>query len=299
LKRRAAGGLGGSFIAATAFVAIFFLHIPFPLIVLGGAVTGLMMYSTAAQPASAQSSGPPTAWSTTLRTAATWLLIWLVPVAALLIAFGADNVLTRQAVFFSRVAVVTFGGAYAVLSYVAQQAVDVFQWMTPGEMLDGLGLAETTPGPLILVVQFVAYLAAFRNPAAFDPAVAGILGSLITVWVTFAPCFLFIFVGAPWLERLTGNRRLNAALAGVTAAVVGVVANLGVWFAIHVLFADVSIRVVRPIAVPVPALSSFSPAIAAIALVAGLAIFRWRLGLLWVLAGGAFLGVVARALGIA
>lgn len=299
LKRRAAGGLAGSMIAAAAFVAIFFLHVPFPLIVLGGAIAGFLTYSNSAPPAPALAPAAPPALSATLRATATWLLIWLLPVAALLIALGPDNVLSRQAVFFSRVAVVTFGGAYAVLSYVAQQAVDVFQWMTPGEMLDGLGLAETTPGPLILVVQFVAYLGAFRHPGPFDPTVAGILGSVITVWVTFAPCFLFIFVGAPWLERLTANRKLNAGLSGVTAAVVGVVANLGVWFAIHVLFSDVSTRSAGPVSMPVPTWSSFSPAIAVIALIAGLAIFRWRLGLLWVLAGGAFLGVVARAIGMA
>jgi chromate transporter len=216
-----------------------------------------------------------------------------------LLTLGADHVLSRQATFFSRVAVVTFGGAYAVLAYVAQQAVNVFAWLSPGEMLDGLGLAETTPGPLIMVVQFVAFLGAFRNPAGLNPIVAGILGSVITVWVTFAPSFMFIFVGAPWVERLTGNQRLAAALSAVTAAVVGVVLNLAVWFAIHVVFFNVTTRSLGPMSVPLPEVSSFSPVVAFIALVASVALFRYKVGLLWVLAGGALLGVVARMTGIA
>jgi chromate transporter len=298
LKRRAAAGMAGSLIAGAAFIAIFFLHVPFPLIVLAGALAGLLTFrARAVSRAVAQEIAPSPA--RTIRVAALWLVIWLIPVAGLLVVLGPDNVLSRQAVFFSRVAVVTFGGAYAVLSYVAQHAVDAFRWMTPGEMLDGLGLAETTPGPLIMVVQFVAYLGAFRNPGAFDPVVAGVLGSVVTVWVTFAPCFLFIFVGAPWIERLTADSRLAAALTGVTAAVVGVVANLAIWFAIHVLFTDVSNRSFGVITMPVPSLESFAPAIAAIAIAAGLLLFRWKLGLLWVLASGAVLGVVARALSIA
>jgi chromate transporter len=234
----------------------------------------------------------------TIRTAAVWLVIWLVPVAALLFALGPDHVLSRQAAFFSRVAVVTFGGAYAVLAYVAQQAVEVFHWLTPPEMLDGLGLAETTPGPLIMVVQFVGFLGAFRNPGSLNPIIAGIAGSVITVWVTFAPSLMFIFVGAPWVERITSNRRLAAALSGVTAAVVGVVLNLGIWFAIHTLFTDVSTRSLGPMSVPVPVLTSFSPVVAAIALLAGIALFQFRVGLLWVLGGGAALGVVARMTGV-
>jgi chromate transporter len=196
------------------------------------------------------------------------------------------------------VAVVTFGGAYAVLAYVAQQAVEVFHWLTPPEMLDGLGLAETTPGPLIMVVQFVAFVGAFRNAGGLDPIVAGIVGSVITVWVTFAPSLMFIFVGAPWVERITGNRRLAAALSGVTAAVVGVVLNLGIWFAIHTLFTDVSPRSFGPVTIPVPELASFSPVVAAIAVLAGVALLRFKLGLLWVLAGGAAAGVAVRLFGL-
>lgn len=297
LKRRAAGGALGTTIAAAAFIAIFAFGVPFPLIVVGAGIIGVLAHrETNAEP---QAPAPVSTADVmhTVRTAIVWLMIWLLPVSALLIALGPEHVFSRQAAFFSRVAVVTFGGAYAVLAYVAQRAVDVFGWLTPGEMLDGLGLAETTPGPLIMVVQFVAFLGAFRNAGGMDPIVAGVIGSIVTVWVTFAPSFLFILVGAPWVERLTSNQRLAAALAGVTAAVVGVVLNLGIWFAIHTLFSRVADRSFGPITVPVPDVSTFSPVAAIIALVAAIALFRFRVGMLWVLAGGAALGVIARALG--
>ena len=299
LKRRAAGGASGTGIAAAAFVAIFAFGVPFPLIVAGAGLIGLFAHrsTTIAAPASVRPTGSDVLH--TVRTAIVWLIIWLVPVAALLIALGPDHVLSRQAAFFSRVAVVTFGGAYAVLAYVAQRAVDVFGWLTPGEMLDGLGLAETTPGPLIMVVQFVAFLGASRNPGGLDPMVAGVAGSVVTVWVTFAPSFMFILVGAPWIERLTSNQRLAAALAGVTAAVVGVVLNLGVWFAIHTLFGEVADRSFGRVTIPVPDLATFSPVGAVIAIVAAIALFRFRVGMLWVLAGGAALGMLARTLGVA
>ena len=298
LKRRAAGGVLGTAIAAAAFVAIFAFGIPFPVIVAGGALAGWLALREL-KPATPSTPIARSEVMSTLKTAIAWIAIWLLPVGALLLTLGPDHVFTRQAQFFSRVAVVTFGGAYAVLAYVAQQAVEVFNWLSPPEMLDGLGLAETTPGPLIMVVQFVAFLGASRNAAGLNPIVAGIIGSAITVWVTFAPSLMFIFVGAPWVERITGNQRLAAALSGVTAAVVGVVLNLGIWFAIHTLFTDVSNRSFGPVTVPVPYLSSFSPVVAAIALLAGFALFRLKLGLLWVLAGGAALGVVAKLTGLA
>lgn len=297
LKRRAAGGALGTSIAAAAFIAIFALQVPFPVIVVSAALAGFLAHPRS--PVSPIRNGIPLNAGPTARMAATWLVIWLAPVLALLMALGADHVLTRQALFFSRVAIVTFGGAYAVLAYVAQQAVEIFQWLSPAEMLDGLGLAETTPGPLIMVVQFVAFLGAYRNPAAMDPVLAGVLGSVITVWVTFAPSFMFILAGAPWVERLTANHRLAAALSGVTAAVVGVVLNLAVWFAVHTLFARVNDRSFGPVSVPVPDVSSFSPAAAAIALGAGIALFRFRIGMLWVLAGGALLGMLAYVAGLA
>jgi chromate transporter len=300
LKRRAAGGVLGTMIAANAFVAIFVFHIPFPLIVLFGALAGFLAErrTTPSTPSVVRDEIEGD-WRRTLRVAGTWLLIWLAPVASIVFFLGRDHVLSTQAAFFSKVAVVTFGGAYAVLAYVAQQAVDVFGWLTPGEMLDGLGLAETTPGPLIMVVQFVAFLGAFRQAGSLDPILAGIIGSLVTVWVTFAPSFLFILVGAPWIERITRIQRLAAALAGVTAAVVGVVLNLGVWFAVHTLFADVTDRSFGWLSLPVPDPSTFQPAVALIASAAAIAIFRFRISLLWVLAGGAALGVVARTSGFA
>ena len=299
LKRRAAGGALGTGIAAAAFVAIFAFSVPFPLIIAGAALIGLLAHRDAPTIAPTSMRATRAEVLHTVRTAVVWLLIWLVPVAALLIALGPDHVLSRQAAFFSRVAVVTFGGAYAVLAYVAQRAVDVFGWLTPGEMLDGLGLAETTPGPLIMVVQFVAYLGAYRNAGAMDPMIAGVAGSVVTVWVTFAPSFMFILVGAPWIERLTGNQRLAAALAGVSAAVVGVVLNLAVWFAVHTLFSEAADRSFGPVTVPVPDVATFSPVGAAIALAAAIALFRFRIGMLWVLAGGAALGIVARVVGVA
>ena len=167
----------------------------------------------------------------------TWGLIWLGPVLLLLFVLGPEHVFTKIALFFSKMATVTFGGAYAVLAYMAQEAVAGYGWLQPGEMLDGLALAETTPGPLIQVVQFVGFLAAYRDPGVLNPYVAGTLGALLTVWVTFAPCFLWIFLGAPYVEKLRNNRLMNGALSGITAAVVGVVLNLSLWFGINALFA--------------------------------------------------------------
>jgi chromate transporter len=294
LKRRAAKGTLGSAIAASAFIAIFAFKVPFPIIVVVAGLIGVFADRSTTTISRVPRPVSRSDVVNSIRTAVTWLLIWLLPVVALLLAFGPDHVLTRQATFFSRVAVVTFGGAYAVLAYVAQRAVDVFGWLTPGEMLDGLGLAETTPGPLIMVVQFVGFLGAFRNAGAMEPVTAGILGSLVTVWVTFAPSFMFILVGAPWVERLTSNRKLAAALSGISAAVVGVILNLAIWFAIHTLFTRVTDTTFGPITVPLPDPSTFSPVVAAISVLATIALFRFRIGMLWVLAGGAVLGVVAR-----
>ncbi|KTS15138.1 chromate transporter, partial [Methylobacterium indicum] len=233
-------------------------------------------------------------WRDTLVTLAVWAGVWLVPVAALLLVLGPDDVFSRIAVFFSKMAMVTFGGAYAALAYVAQAAVEQYGWMKPGEMLDGLGMAETTPGPLIMVTQFVGFLAAYRAPGALSPLAAGTLGGLLTTWVTFAPCFLWIFVGAPFVERLRGNAALAGALSAITAAVVGVILNLAVWFSLHTLF-----RAVRPVAfgplrldVPVP--TSLDPYALALALAAVVAIFRFRAGMIPVLGACAAAGVGLR-----
>jgi chromate transporter len=203
-----------------------------------------------------------------LRTVLLWGVIWAAPMALVLVTLGQSHVLWDIGVFFSQLAVVTFGGAYAVLAYMAQEAVQSYGWMQAGEMADGLGLAETTPGPLILVTQHVGFLAAFRSPEPFSPLVAGLLGAGLTTSVTFAPCFLWIFTFAPWIERLQHATRLKGGLAALTAAVVGVIANLSVWFALHVLFARVDTVDVGPMRLSLPDWISFD----------------WRAGLLSVLA---------------
>ncbi len=306
-------------LAATAFVAIFFFDVPFPLIILAagliglaGARAGLPAFSaggghqrlgetTVADAASALGEATPAharpalAWS--LRVTAVCLLLWLGPVIALLLTRGGDDVFTMIAVFFSKMAVVTFGGAYAVLAYVAQQAVETYGWLEPGEMLDGLGLAETTPGPLIMVVQFVGFMGAYRDPGTLHPMIAGTLGGMLTTWVTFVPCFLWIFLGAPFVEGLRGNRALGGALAAITAAVVGVILNLAVWFALHVLFAEVNeIRLPgATLDVPVPG----SLRVASLVLTTGalLAVFRFKAGMIPTLAACAALGVAYHLLG--
>jgi chromate transporter len=301
-------------IAAAAFVAIFFFDAPFPLIVL---LAGLIGFVGGRRGIAAFQGGgghgsaggdivhdrdtalgeglpahatPGIGWS--LRISALFLLLWLAPVFALLALLGPDNVFTQIAGFFSQMAVVTFGGAYAVLAYVAQEAVGTYGWVSPGEMLDGLGLAESTPGPLIMVTQFVGFLAALREAGGMNPLVAAALGAVLTTWVTFTPCFLWIFAGAPFVERLRGNRALAAALAAITAAVVGVILNLALWFAIHTLFGAV-----REVATPtgafeVPVLASVNWAALALATAAAIAVFRFKIGMIPVLLGSAALGAV-------
>jgi len=227
-----------------------------------------------------------------LRTGMTWLLLWLVPVAMLVTVFGPADVYSQIALFFSKMAVVTFGGAYAALVYVAQQAVDYYGWVTPGEMLDGLGMAETTPGPLIMVTQFVGFLGAWRSPGALHPVLAGTLGGLLTTWVTFAPCFLWIFVGAPFVEALRANKALAAALGTVTAAVVGVILNLAVWFALHVLFADLHPLEWMGARFEVPILASADVPSIVLAAAAAIAVFRFGIGMVPVLLASALTGIV-------
>jgi len=237
-------------VAAAAFIGIFFFHVPFPLLILGAALLGLaggrlrpdlfvviQGHAGTGEPAS---PGPPApaapAAAQSARVAATWLALWAAPVVAVWLLLGRDHVLTQQGLFFSKAAVVTFGGAYAVLPYVAQQAVETHGWLTATQMLDGLGLAETTPGPLILVLQHVGFLGGWSHPGPWSPLVTATLGAALTTWCTFVPGFLFIFLGAPYIERLTHLVLLTAALSAVTAAVVGVVLNLAVWFGLGVLF---------------------------------------------------------------
>ncbi len=301
-------------LAAAAFVALFFYDVPFPVIIFGagligyfGGRAGLPAFLAGgghgkvgtAQLADADSllgeetpahAKPNVRWSLTI--AAVFLALWLVPVAALYFSLGGGNVFTKISIFFSQMAVVTFGGAYAVLAYVAQEAVEHYHWVTAGEMLDGLGMAETTPGPLIMVTQFVGFLAAWREPGAMSPLLAATLGGLLTTWVTFTPCFLWIFFGAPFVEALRANKALGAALGAITAAVVGVILNLAVWFALHVLFArQVPVRWYGA-SVDLPVLSSVDVPSLVLSIAAAVAIFRFKFGMIPVLLASSVAGVV-------
>lgn len=299
-------------IAGTAFVAIFVFRVPFPLIVLGAALWGLLgrwwvpgSFPAPASAAADASSGflidrllgqgqlthtrPSVARA--IRVTFTWLAIWWVPVLAVMALLGRHSVLAGEGLFFSQAAMVTFGGAYAVLAYIAQEAVATFHWITPGQMLDGLALAETTPGPLIMVVQFVAFLGAFHHQAGMSPMGAGIAGSVLTTWVTFAPCFLWIFLGAPYIEALRSNRALHAVLSAVTAAVVGVVLNLSVWFTLHTVFARVDERPWGWAHLEVPVWATLQWPSALIAAGAMLAMLRFKLGMGWILLASGVVGV--------
>jgi chromate transporter len=232
-------------VAALAFVGIFLLALPFPLILAAAALAGYLIAQSSPEALAIKHDGtvpPPAAgrWRQFAVSTAIGLVVWWAPLAIIAIVLGSDHVLVTIGIFFSKLAVVTFGGAYAVLAYMAQAAVETYGWMTPEQMVDGLGLAETTPGPLILVTQFVGFLAAYGNPAPFTPVAAGIVAAALTLWVTFVPSMLWIFAGAPFIERLRADRRLAGALAAITAAVVGVILNLSVWFALHVVFGEVS-----------------------------------------------------------
>jgi chromate transporter len=219
-------------------------------------------------------------------------MIWFAPVVAVLLIFGPDSVLVDIGTFFSKAAVVTFGGAYAVLAYIAQQAVETYGWLHPGEMLDGLGMAETTPGPLIQVVQFVGFMGAYRQPGLLSPMLAGMIGSILTTWVTFVPCFLWIFLGAPYIEYLRGNKALTTALSAITAAVVGVVLNLALWFALHTLFGEVQAISVGALRLQIPVWTSLDVASLVIAFGAFVAIFRFKQNMLVTLGGSALAGLV-------
>ncbi|MGX5845814.1 chromate efflux transporter [Mesorhizobium sp. PL10] len=303
-------------IAVAAFLAIYVVKLPFPLIVLAAGLIGWIgsrfapgLFSGSAHgkgSADADRRGVvdlmfergelghtlPTRWHA-VRTIAIWLPIWLGPVAVIALLAGPTSVWAQLGGFFSLMAVVTFGGAYAVLAYVAQAAVTSFGWLSPGEMVDGLGLAETTPGPLILVLQFVGFTAAYRHAGFASPLLAGALASLLTLWATFAPCFFWIFLGAPYIEQLRQNKALSAALSAITAAVVGVVMNLALWFALHVVFSAVH-RV--GLGMEVPVLSSLDWRAALLAAAAMVAMLRLKIGMLPTLAGSALAGLALLAL---
>ena len=302
-------------LAATAFIGIFFLGVPFPVIIFGAALIGFIggkMGLPAFQGGNGHGSGKaagslPVVDSLlgeelpehvrpsvrrALQVSAVWLALWLIPVAALLWGFGGANVFSQIAVFFSKMAMVTFGGAYAVLAYVAQQAVEHYGWLKPGEMLDGLGMAETTPGPLIMVLQFVGFMAAFRDSGGLSPMLAGTLGGLLATWVTFTPCFLWIFLGAPFVEKLRGNKALNAALSAITAAVVGVVLNLAIWFAVHTVFRETIPVRAFPLSFDAPNLWSVDAWALVLSVAAAVAIFRFKVGMIQTLAASCAAGII-------
>jgi chromate transporter len=283
-------------LAIAAFLGLFLLDLPFPLVVLGAGVIGYIIAATRpdwlAVKAVRVETGQRPAWRATIATIAIWALIWALPLVLLAITLGRDHVLWDIGIFFSQLAAVTFGGAYAVLAYMAQEAVQQFGWLTSREMADGLGLAETTPGPLILVTQFVGFLAAYRAPEPFTPLVAGLLGAGLTTWVTFAPCFLWIFSFAPWIDRMQAMPRLKGALAAITASVVGVIANLTLWFALHVLFARVDEWETGPLQLFSPDLATFDWRVAVISGVAAVLLFRFNWSVMRVLGVAAMMGLV-------
>jgi chromate transporter len=306
-------------IAAAAFVLIFFFNVPFPIIIFGAALIGFLgarAGSTAFQVGGGHGNGkqdgavvdsllgdelPEHARPTVaraLQVSAVWLALWLIPVIALLVTLGSTNVFSEIAVFFSKMAMVTFGGAYAVLAYVAQQAVESYGWLKPGEMLDGLGMAETTPGPLIMVLQFVGFMAAFRDPGTLSPMLAGTLGGLLATWVTFTPCFLWIFLGAPFIEVLRDNKALNGALSAITAAVVGVVLNLAIWFALHTVFRETTPVRSYGLSFDMPVFASVDPWALALSIAAIIAIFRFKVGMITTLLACSAVGIILHLAGV-
>lgn len=285
-------------VAAAAFVTLFFFNLPFPFVVLGSGAIGIIIARQQPEWLALKANNrlpvtAPKPWAETARTVLIWSLIWVAPLVLILATVGRDHVLWDIGAFFSQLAIVTFGGAYAVLAYMAQEAVQGFGWLSAREMADGLGLAETTPGPLIMVTQFVGYLAAFRAPEPFTPIVAGIIGAGLTTWVTFAPCFLWIFAFAPWIERMENASWLKGGLATLTAAVVGVIANLTVWFALHVFFSQVNERQLGPLRLYWPDAESFSWQATLLAVFAAFLIFKlkWNVIAVLVAAGLGGLGL--------
>lgn len=289
-------------LAAAAFFALFLFSVPFPLVVLAAALIGLL-HARGGETSMADISpeiGARPPFVSQVATLLFWIAVWLAPLPLLWLALP-ETALPEVQSFFSKMALVTFGGAYAVLAYVAQVAVDHYAWLKPGEMLDGLALAETTPGPLVLVLSYVGFLAGFRESGVLDPLIGGLLGGLIAAWATFIPSFIWIFAGAPYVERLRGNRLLSAALSAITAAVVGVILNLAVWFALHVVFTQVEpvdLEQLGPLTLsaPQPVWSSLDWQALVIAVIAAVLIFRFHIGIGKTLLAAGALGLAARFL---
>ena len=293
IARRALRDRRQWFIAMAAFLALFFFHLPFPAVLAAAALAGLVgraaPYPTA-EPSVTQEQG----WDSTARarrwTIATLALLWIAPVIVVRLLGPPAGALGEITTFFTRLATVSFGGAYAALAWVSQTAVDHYHWLAPHEMLDGLGLAESTPGPLIIVTQYVGFLAAYRAPGALPPLLAGTIGGLLTTWAIFTPCFLWVFLGAPHVERLRSNPALSAALGGIAAAVVGVILNLGVWFALHFWFGSIADRRLGPMHFPVPSALDLTALLLSSAALA--AAFILRRGTFTILGGCAVAGLI-------
>ena len=285
-------------LAGAAFVAIFFLNAPFPVIVILAALIGYVVAQRSPElvglkrEAGGTVPADPNRWRQFFLASIIGLIVWWSPVALAALVFGPDHVLVSIGTFFSKLAVVSFGGAYAVLAYMAQEAVESYHWMTAPEMVDGLGLAETTPGPLILVTQFVGFLAGFREAAPFSAVTAGILGAAMTTWVTFTPSLLWIFAGAPFVEPLRANRNLSGALAGITAAVVGVILNLAIWFALHTWFRRAEHVQGFGFSFDIPVLSTVDPWAVLLSIAAMVAIFRFKVGMIPTLAACSAAGLL-------
>jgi chromate transporter len=302
-------------LAGIAFVGIFFFAVPFPIIIIAAGLIGYFGAKSGRSEFAGAGHGnakgvdidsalgeevpehtrPRPARA--LRVALFWAALWFAPTVAILMTSGAANTFSQIALFFTKMAMVTFGGAYAVLAYVAQQAVEHYHWLKAPEMLDGLGMAETTPGPLIMVLQFVGFMAAYRDPGTLPPMLAAVLGGLLATWVTFTPCFLWIFTGAPYIERLRGNQGLAGALGAITAAVVGVILNLSIWFALHTLFRETTPVHSYGLSFDLPRLHSIDVAALMLAVAAATAIFRFKLGMITVLGGACAAGIALRLAG--
>jgi chromate transporter len=280
-------------LALAAFVAIYFFHIPFPLIIISAGLLGLIgskilpeyFRGEVAHPldvdlASNLAGRAKPTWFYAFRISVAWIVIWALPLVLAGIFLGADHTIFREGIFFSKAAVVTFGGAYAVLPYVSQQAVEHYHWLAAPQMLDGLGLAETTPGPLIMVLQFVGFLGAWNHPGNLPPLVSATLGALVTTWTTFVPCFLWVFLGAPYIEKLREVKLLTAALSTVTAAVVGVILNLAVWFGLHVI---------------VPASGNIDWFALILCALAFVAMLRYKIDIIPVVLGSGVLGLIYKS----
>lgn len=289
--RRALKGQISLAISVAAFLSLAVFQIPFPIVVLSAGLLGALFLSTSSAP---EPNASPTSGS--LLPALVSAVLWVLPIGLALVLLGPDNTLSQLGLFFSKIAVVTFGGAYAVLSYVGEQAVDLYGWMAPGAMLDGLGLAETTPGPLVLVNMFVGFQAGFGTGTPFSPTMGGVLGALMTLWVTFAPSFLWIFAGAPHLDRIQANPKLAGALSAITAAVVGVIANLALWLALQVLF-DQQMRInIAWMELDLPQLSSLNSAALVLTALAFIGLFRLKIGLLALIFSAACAGFLWQTL---